>query len=64
VDTMKIEITGYQVLEKRAIKSGNGAHILVPVSWVGRRCKIILLEDADIPVAELSNQGVEPETGV
>jgi len=56
---MKIEITGYQVLEKRAIKSGNGAHILVPVSWVGRRCKIILLEDADLPLPELSNPGAE-----
>jgi putative transposon-encoded protein len=55
MDSIKMEITGYQVLEKRVMKHGNGAHLLVPVAWVGRRCKIILLEDADIPVAELSN---------
>jgi len=55
MDSIKMEITGYQVLEKRVMKHGNGAHLLVPVAWVGRRCKIILLEDADIPVAEPSN---------
>src|SRR5665647_1206942 len=39
MDSIKMEITGYQVLEKRVMKHGNGAHLLVPVAWVGRRCK-------------------------
>lgn len=50
MDKMKMEIEGYQAIEKTAIKHGNGAHILVPLAWVGRRCKVILLEDADQPL--------------
>ena len=44
---MRVEVEGYEVLEKVVTKSGNGGHLSVPIAWLGRRCKVILLEDAD-----------------
>lgn len=59
MDTMKMEITGYQAIEKRVTKQGNGARVLVPVAWIGRRVKVVLLEDADVPASETSDAGEE-----
>ncbi len=44
---MRIEMTGYQVLEKTATKTGCTAHVTVPISWLGKRIKVILLEPID-----------------
>lgn len=52
VDMMEMKIQGYQVIEKRVTKQGNGARVLVPVAWMGRRVKVILLDDADIPATD------------
>lgn len=40
----KIQITGYEMLEKQANKSGNSGRVYVPVEWIGKKVKIILLE--------------------
>lgn len=40
----KIQLTGYEMLEKQANKSGNSGRVYIPIEWVGKRVKIILLE--------------------
>lgn len=41
---VKIELTGFEMLEKAVTKSGNSGRVYVPIEWVGKRVKIILLE--------------------
>jgi len=40
----KIELTGFEMLEKIVNQSGNSGRIYVPVEWIGKRVKIILIE--------------------
>lgn len=40
----KIELTGYEMLEKQVNKSGNSGRVYVPVEWIGKRVKIVLIE--------------------
>ncbi len=47
MEPMRIELTGYDVVEKKATRQGNSAHVLIPPSWIGKRVKAILLESVD-----------------
>ena len=40
----KIQLTGFEMLEKHVTKSGNSGRVYTPIEWVGKRVKIILLE--------------------
>jgi len=40
----KIQLTGYEMLEKKINKSGNSGRVYVPIEWIGKKVKIILLE--------------------
>ncbi|MFH0875198.1 MAG: DUF2080 family transposase-associated protein [archaeon] len=40
----KIELTGFEMLEKQVNKSGNSGRIYVPIEWIGKKVKIILIE--------------------
>ena len=40
----KIQLTGYEMLEKRVNKSGNSGRVYVPIEWIGKKVKIILVE--------------------
>jgi putative transposon-encoded protein len=40
----KIQLTGYEMLEKQVNKSGNSGRVYVPIDWIGQRVKVILLE--------------------
>ena len=40
----KIQLTGYEMLEKQVNKSGNSGRVYVPIEWDGKNVKIILLE--------------------
>jgi len=40
----KIQLEGYEMLEKQVNKSGNSGRVYTPTEWVGKRVKIILLE--------------------
>lgn len=40
----KIQLEGYEMLEKQVNKSGNSGRVYVPIEWVGKRVKIILIE--------------------
>ena len=39
-----IQLTGYEMLEKQVNKSGNSGRVYVPIEWIGKKVKIILLE--------------------
>ena len=44
---IKVEVEGYQVLEKKVRYGGTSGRIYLPKEWVGKRVKIILLEPTD-----------------
>lgn len=39
----KIQLTGFEMLEKQVNKSGNSGRVYVPIEWIGKKVKIILL---------------------
>jgi putative transposon-encoded protein len=39
-----IKLIGYEMLEKEAHKSGNSGRVYVPIEWIGKRVKIVLIE--------------------
>lgn len=39
-----IQLKGYEMLEKIVNKSGNSGRVYVPVEWIGKKVKVILLE--------------------
>ena len=41
---MKIEMMGYEVVEKVAMPSGNSCRIYLPVGWRGKRVRAVRLE--------------------
>ena len=40
----RVQLFGYEMLEKLVRKSGSSGRVYVPAEWVGKRVKIILLE--------------------
>lgn len=40
----KINLVGYEMLEKEAHKSGDSGRVYVPKEWIGKKVKVILLE--------------------
>lgn len=40
----KIQLSGFEMLEKQVNKSGNSGRVYVPVEWIGKKVKIILIE--------------------
>ena len=41
---IKLEMEGFEVVEKIADKGGNSARIYVPKHWVGKRVRAVLIE--------------------
>lgn len=39
-----IRLSGFEMLEKQVNKSGNSGRVYVPVEWIGKRVKVVLLE--------------------
>ena len=42
-DSLKEE--GYEVVEKRAERGGNSARVYVPKRWIGKKVKVVLVEE-------------------
>ena len=40
----KIQLLGFEMLEKQVTKSGNSGRVYVPIEWIGKRVKIVLVE--------------------
>ena len=41
---MDIKLKGYEIVEKIADKGGNSARVYVPRHWMGKKVKVVLLE--------------------
>lgn len=41
---MRIELDAYQVVEKVVKPGGNSGRVYVPIDWVGKKVKIVLVE--------------------
>ncbi len=44
MERTQIHLTGFEMLEKQVNKSGNSGRIYVPVNWIGKKVKVVLLE--------------------
>ncbi|MBS3127637.1 DUF2080 family transposase-associated protein [Candidatus Woesearchaeota archaeon] len=42
---IKMQMEGYEVVEKIAEKGGNSARIYVPKKWTGKKVRAILIEE-------------------
>ncbi len=43
-ELMEIKINAYQIIEKTVKQSGNSGRVYVPIEWVGKKVKVVLLE--------------------
>ena len=44
---MEVHTSAFQVIDKTVKSIGNSGGILVPKKWIGRRVKVLLLEEVD-----------------
>jgi putative transposon-encoded protein len=44
---MEVNTSAFQVIDKTVRSIGNSGGVLVPKKWVGRRVKVLLLEEVD-----------------
>jgi putative transposon-encoded protein len=44
VRPMKLELEAYQVVEKIVKPGGNSGRVYVPIEWMGKKVKIVLIE--------------------
>ncbi|WP_080938525.1 DUF2080 family transposase-associated protein [Methanosarcina mazei] len=44
---MEIKLEAYDTREKVVKKSGSSAHVYLPIEWVGKRVKILLIDPLD-----------------
>ena len=43
-EEMEIKISAYQIVEKTVKQSGNSGRVYVPIDWVGKKVKVVLIE--------------------
>ena len=43
-DKTEYTLSGYEEIAREVSIIGNGAHVLVPRKWVGKKVKVILVE--------------------
>ena len=41
---IRMEMEGYEIMEKEAEKGGNSGRVYVPKKWIGKKVRIILME--------------------
>lgn len=44
---MEIKMEAYEITEKVVKASGNSGRVYVPINWVGKKVKILLIESLD-----------------
>lgn len=42
--TIQMKMEGYEIIEKVAMLTGNGARIYVPKNWAGKKIRAVLIE--------------------
>ena len=41
---IQMQMEGYEVVEKVAVRGGNSARIYVPKHWIGKKIRAVLIE--------------------
>ncbi|MBU0471114.1 MAG: DUF2080 family transposase-associated protein [Nanoarchaeota archaeon] len=41
---IKMQMEGYEVVEKKAERGGNSARVYVPKAWIGKKVRVVLIE--------------------
>lgn len=59
-EIMEIKINAYQIIEKLVKPSGNSGRVYVPIDWVGKKVKVVLLE----PLTSEDNSNGNEREGV
>lgn len=47
MEEMEITTKAYEVIEKKVKASGNSGRIYVPKDWIGKKVKVLLIEQID-----------------
>lgn len=47
MEKFSVTTDAYEICEKKVGKTGNSGRIYVPVSWIGKKAKAILLEPVE-----------------
>lgn len=45
MEEMQVTVKAYQVIEKKVKISGNSGRVYVPKEWIGKKVKILLVEE-------------------
>jgi putative transposon-encoded protein len=45
---LEVKLTGYQIIEKVVKTSGNSGRVYVPIEWVGKKVKVVLIEPSNV----------------
>lgn len=56
-ELMEIKINAYQIIEKTVKPSGNSGRVYVPIDWVGKKVKVVLLEALSTDEDSNRNEG-------
>jgi putative transposon-encoded protein len=56
-EIMEIKINAYQIIEKLVKPSGNSGRVYVPINWVGKKVKVVLLEPLPEEISSNGNEG-------
>jgi len=56
-ELMEIKINAYQIIEKTVKPSGNSGRVYVPIDWVGKKVKVVLLEPLQVDSSNGNNGG-------
>lgn len=56
-ELMEIKINAYQIIEKTVKPSGNSGRVYVPINWVGKKVKVVLLEPLPEEISNGNNGG-------
>jgi putative transposon-encoded protein len=56
-ELMEIKINAYQIIEKTVKTSGNSGRVYVPIDWVGKKVKVVLLEPLQAESSNGNNGG-------
>ena len=41
---VELKMSGFDMIEKTAVKGGNSGRIYVPPSWIGKKVRAVLIE--------------------
>ncbi len=53
---IEVKVRGYQIIEKTVKESGNSGRVYIPIEWVGKKVKIILIEKPEEKISKVKEE--------